>query len=85
MHRDREHEFIYIENRDHWEKYDMWALLEAYVNPFFTWLEPREHTPITLKEIMCNDKTYLDYFKGEMPYYEKRLDRYNDKWFVKWQ
>jgi len=54
MHRDIEHEFIYIESKAVWEEFDMWPLLEAFVNPFFTWLEPRDHEPIKMKDILCN-------------------------------
>ena len=34
---------------------------------------------------MKNEKSYLDMIDQNMNYYQKKLERYSDKWFLRFQ
>ena len=60
--------------------------MQAFVDPYFTWFEPDAKNPvITQKDIMTNQKIYLDMIDDNMDYFKKKFERYSEKWFYRFQ
>ena len=76
----------YIESKKHWEGYDFRGLLEAFLNPYFSWTEPvNTHPPITQKDILTNSPIYTKYVEKHMGYYERKLNTYTELWLYRFQ